>query len=294
MESASIPNDAKSIMTREQLRAARAILGWSQDDLAALSGVSAPTIKRLEPGFGPVQTRGETLDKLRAAFAGVGIVFHEEGGDGQLGVFYTPRVVLDAVMAAIKAPDDAASTLDPVCGTGDLISGSYPRTAKMRYLRGYQPGTKFEITKERLDKIKMGESALKHFRIMRGMTRRDLSAALLNSIDGLTDKENDAYLTEAQLEAAEYMRVEHLPQLTKISYLLGVNPNELIKHDGRLIKDRTPTSSDAYNAMLPLLVVADKHRRRVAAAASRVAREKAGEITSSGKLSARMIAAADR
>ena len=31
-----------------QIKAARALLNWSQDDLAARSGVSTPTVKRLE------------------------------------------------------------------------------------------------------------------------------------------------------------------------------------------------------------------------------------------------------
>ena len=44
----------------EQLRAARGLLGWSQSDLAARAGLSLPTVKRLEGGFGPrVQTKRE-------------------------------------------------------------------------------------------------------------------------------------------------------------------------------------------------------------------------------------------
>ena len=37
----------------EQLRAARGLLGWSQAELAERAGLSAPTVKRLEGGFGP-------------------------------------------------------------------------------------------------------------------------------------------------------------------------------------------------------------------------------------------------
>ncbi|MEH3065447.1 MAG: helix-turn-helix transcriptional regulator [Methylobacterium radiotolerans] len=66
-------------MQRHQLRAARAALGWSQDQLAAASGVSVPTIKRLEPGFGLVQTRVDTLDKLRRALEAAGVEFRPDG-----------------------------------------------------------------------------------------------------------------------------------------------------------------------------------------------------------------------
>ncbi|MDP4024006.1 helix-turn-helix transcriptional regulator [Methylobacterium sp. NEAU 140] len=62
-------------MDRSQLRAARALLGWSQERLAEASGVSVPTIKRLEPGEGVVRTRVQTLMKLRSALEAAGIAF---------------------------------------------------------------------------------------------------------------------------------------------------------------------------------------------------------------------------
>jgi len=37
-----------------QMKAARALLAWSQSDLAAASGISEPTIGRLEAEDGPV------------------------------------------------------------------------------------------------------------------------------------------------------------------------------------------------------------------------------------------------
>ena len=69
-------------MDRSQLRAARALLGWSQERLADASGVSIPTIKRLEPGVGLVQTRVDTLDKLRRALEGAGVEFTNGGEPG--------------------------------------------------------------------------------------------------------------------------------------------------------------------------------------------------------------------
>lgn len=69
-------------MDRSQLRAARALLGWSQERLAETSGVSIPTIKRLEPGEGLVQTRVDTLDKLRRALEAAGVEFTNGGEPG--------------------------------------------------------------------------------------------------------------------------------------------------------------------------------------------------------------------
>ena len=69
-------------MDRSQLRAARALLGWSQERLSEASGVSVPTIKRLEPGEGIVQTRVETLEKLRHALEAQGVSFTNGGEPG--------------------------------------------------------------------------------------------------------------------------------------------------------------------------------------------------------------------
>lgn len=77
-----IRNDTQRIMKRSQLRAARALLEWSQDRLAEVSGVSVPTIKRLEPGDGPITGRYDTIDKLRRALEAAGVIFVQENGDG--------------------------------------------------------------------------------------------------------------------------------------------------------------------------------------------------------------------
>ena len=71
-----------SIITRAQLRAARSLLEWSQDQLATASGVSLPTIKRLEPGTGLFSTRVDTLEKLTRALEAAGVEFIPENGGG--------------------------------------------------------------------------------------------------------------------------------------------------------------------------------------------------------------------
>jgi transcriptional regulator with XRE-family HTH domain len=60
---------------RSQLRAARALFEWSQERLAEASGVSLPTIKRLEPGEGPLTERCDIAEKLRRALEVAGVAF---------------------------------------------------------------------------------------------------------------------------------------------------------------------------------------------------------------------------
>lgn len=66
----------------EQVKAARALLRWSQRDLAKASGVSEPTIKRIEAKPGPLTGRPSTLSAIRAALEAAGVEFIEENGGG--------------------------------------------------------------------------------------------------------------------------------------------------------------------------------------------------------------------
>jgi transcriptional regulator with XRE-family HTH domain len=65
-----------------QMKAARALLGWSQDNLAAKSGVSKPTVSRLETADGDLGGYAGTRDKLVAALESAGVIFVEENGEG--------------------------------------------------------------------------------------------------------------------------------------------------------------------------------------------------------------------
>lgn len=64
-------------MDRVQVRAARALLGWSQDDLARASGVSVATIRRLEPGAGNVEANQDTISKIAQALEDAGVHFFD-------------------------------------------------------------------------------------------------------------------------------------------------------------------------------------------------------------------------
>ncbi len=61
-----------------QIKAARALLGWSQNDLAKHSGVSAPTVKRLEAAEGDIGGRAETGESLVAALQKAGVASGRE------------------------------------------------------------------------------------------------------------------------------------------------------------------------------------------------------------------------
>jgi transcriptional regulator with XRE-family HTH domain len=65
-----------------QIKAARALLAWSQSDLARASSVSEPTIKRLEANDGEIGGRSETAEKIRAALEAAGVEFIPENGGG--------------------------------------------------------------------------------------------------------------------------------------------------------------------------------------------------------------------
>jgi predicted transcriptional regulator len=61
------------LITSAQMRAARALLGIDQKQLAEMSGVSQPTIQRMEASEGNVRGVIDTLTKVVEAFERAGI-----------------------------------------------------------------------------------------------------------------------------------------------------------------------------------------------------------------------------
>lgn len=74
----------------EQFRAARGLLGWSQTELALRAGLSLPTVKRVEAGIGP-NVSDDARAKLQQALEEAGIKFLEENGGGAGVRFLKPR-----------------------------------------------------------------------------------------------------------------------------------------------------------------------------------------------------------
>jgi transcriptional regulator with XRE-family HTH domain len=67
------------MITAGQLRAARALLGLDQKALAERSGLSVPTIQRMEASEGVIRGNVDSLMKLIGALDASGIVLLGEG-----------------------------------------------------------------------------------------------------------------------------------------------------------------------------------------------------------------------
>ena len=70
------------MLISEQIRAARALLRWTTKELSAKSGVSLPTIHRMESAIGIPKGRIETIQKIENALVDGGVVFIDENGGG--------------------------------------------------------------------------------------------------------------------------------------------------------------------------------------------------------------------
>jgi transcriptional regulator with XRE-family HTH domain len=73
------------MITGAQMRAARALLGIDQRDLAECSSLSLPTIQRMEASDGVVRGNVDSLMKLVGALAAAGIELIGEGAVSQGG-----------------------------------------------------------------------------------------------------------------------------------------------------------------------------------------------------------------
>jgi transcriptional regulator with XRE-family HTH domain len=73
------------MITAAQMRAARALLAIDQRELAQRSGLSLPTIQRMEASDGVVRGNVDSLMKLVDALAANGIELIGEGGTSATG-----------------------------------------------------------------------------------------------------------------------------------------------------------------------------------------------------------------
>ncbi len=78
------------MISREQIRMARAALGWGLKILAEKSGVSGNTINRYENG---ADAYGETLAKLQRTLENAGVIFIDEDDDAGVGVRLRKRSI---------------------------------------------------------------------------------------------------------------------------------------------------------------------------------------------------------
>jgi transcriptional regulator with XRE-family HTH domain len=73
------------MITAGQMRAARALLGVDQRELARRSGLSLPTIQRMESSDGVVRGNVDSLMKLVDALTAAGIELIGEGAASSAG-----------------------------------------------------------------------------------------------------------------------------------------------------------------------------------------------------------------
>ncbi|GAB0119950.1 helix-turn-helix domain-containing protein [Acidisoma sp. 7E03] len=73
------------MITAAQMRAARALLGLDQRELAERTGLSLPTIQRMEASEGVIRGNVESLMKLIGGLDDAGIELIGEGAASTLG-----------------------------------------------------------------------------------------------------------------------------------------------------------------------------------------------------------------
>ena len=80
------------MITSGQVRAARALLGWTQVQLAQAAGIGEISVKNIEREKSDART--STLQKIQRAFEKAGVQFISDGSaslDGGPGVRLSPR-----------------------------------------------------------------------------------------------------------------------------------------------------------------------------------------------------------
>ena len=65
-----------------QIRAARGLVGWPARVLADHAGVHITTVQRIERARGVLRGSTKTLEKIRRALEGAGVVFVGDDNDG--------------------------------------------------------------------------------------------------------------------------------------------------------------------------------------------------------------------
>lgn len=69
-------------VTGRQIAAARALVGMQQSDLATASGISVPTLRRMEAETGPATGMRNNVRAVRSALESAGVEFIAENGGG--------------------------------------------------------------------------------------------------------------------------------------------------------------------------------------------------------------------
>ncbi|WP_297932325.1 transcriptional regulator [uncultured Brevundimonas sp.] len=74
------------MLTAAQIRAARALVDWSGSRLAAETGLSLPTIRRMESALGPGRSAADNVSAVQKALEDAGVIFLAADAAGGPGV----------------------------------------------------------------------------------------------------------------------------------------------------------------------------------------------------------------
>jgi transcriptional regulator with XRE-family HTH domain len=74
-----------------QIRAARALLGWRQEDLSKASGVGTATIHRIEKSNQPVTGYASTIVRIQDALEDAGVLFIDDDETAGIGLRLTEK-----------------------------------------------------------------------------------------------------------------------------------------------------------------------------------------------------------
>ncbi|HSK40146.1 MAG TPA: helix-turn-helix domain-containing protein [Arenibaculum sp.] len=78
------------MITPRQIKAARALLGWSQQDLADKAILAFNTVRRIEAGQN--DPRKSSMDRIHTTLAAAGIEFSHDGDEGVRRAFQEKTV----------------------------------------------------------------------------------------------------------------------------------------------------------------------------------------------------------
>ena len=80
------------VISGRHIRAARALLGWAQNELSKKSKVALGTVRRMEGFDGPISARTESLNRVVITLEKAGVEFLNDGKPGvRLGAPQAPR-----------------------------------------------------------------------------------------------------------------------------------------------------------------------------------------------------------
>jgi transcriptional regulator with XRE-family HTH domain len=69
-----------------QIRAARALLGWRQEDLSKAAGIGTATVRRIESVNSSATSYVSTLSRIQASLEAAGVLFIDDDGSAGIGV----------------------------------------------------------------------------------------------------------------------------------------------------------------------------------------------------------------